>query len=191
MKADTWFGASPTRMAIRRRETGATSAPSFSQGHAWWTYLAMLMGLALAGCGSNTSSYGNPATVESGGIPDHSAWTVLDTLPNASAAIDGNPSTFAISEPSKRSPLLVIDLGKACIVQAIFIEHGRFEKGHAPWVRVSTSIDGRRFTAQYEAPGTRRVTTLVFPKPALARFVRIEASGLHYRPWAIAELIVQ
>jgi len=118
-------------------------------------------------------------------------WRAEGSLRNPQLAIDGNLSTAAVSEPLYAGAFLTIDLGKPCLFNMVVLDHGSDEHGHARKVALLTSMDGKSYTRQLVASGTRRVTTLSAITLILARYVRLQAAVPGDQPWSIAEVYLQ
>jgi len=118
-------------------------------------------------------------------------WRLQGDVYHPERAADGDRGTIAVSSLSYRNATITIDLGKACLFNAIFIDHGPSEVGFCRTVAVLTSLDGKRFTRRYEGPGTRRVTSLCIIRPTLARYIRLQAVRSGAEPWSLAEIYIQ
>jgi hypothetical protein len=147
--------------------------------------------LAVSGC-TRTAAYSHankkpPAAA----ISDPQIWRLGGNLYNLGHAADGSTSTATVSDPAYRNATLTIDLGKPCLFNAIFIDHGPSAMGFCRRVAVLTSLDGKHFSQQHVGPGTRRVTSLCIIKPVLARYIRLQAIIPGDRAWSIGEVYIQ
>jgi len=124
-------------------------------------------------------------------ITDPRTWRLSGNIPNAQLAVDGDRSTAAVSNLVHENTSLVIDLRKACLFNAVFIHHGSMTDGYCGRVAVLTSFDGQNFIKQFEAPGTREVTSLLIIKPVLARYVMLKALKQGPGAWSVAEVYLQ
>lgn len=155
-----------------------------------------LMITLLAGCEGAIPIY-RPTTGGYMGtdISEKSTWTARGSVSEPQAAIDGQLATAARGDHSAGASAgtsdLVIDLGRPCLFQTVILDHGHDEHGYCARVGVETSVDGKVFLRQHEAPGTRRATFLCLPGAVTARFIRLRALVPGNRPWTIAEVFVQ
>ncbi len=124
-------------------------------------------------------------------ITPKKTWTCWGNLDNPSAAVDEDLSTIAKSRHSPAGAEITIDLKRLCLFQSIIIEHGQAQMGYCQSLAVLTSVDGKRFTKQYVAPGARRVTIILLPAPTVARYVRLRLLKPGLERWAIAEVFLQ
>lgn len=124
-------------------------------------------------------------------ITPKNTWTVRSGLANPAAATDENLFTAARSNYGYAGAELIIDMKKVCLFQTIILEHGAAKNGHCREVDISTSVDGKKFSKKYVAPGTRRITIVSLPAPTLARYVRIKAVRPGRSRWSIAEVYIQ
>ena len=120
-----------------------------------------------------------------------STWRLQGDVYHPERAADGDRDTTAVSGLSYRNATITIDLGKACLFNAIFIDHGPSEVGFCRTVAVLTSLDGKHFTRRHEGPGTRRVTSLCIIRPTLARYICLQAVRPGTEPWSLAEIYIQ
>ena len=124
-------------------------------------------------------------------ISPKASWRASGTAANPRAAIDGDLTTAARSSYRGGNAELTIDLGRRCLFEMIVIDHGEAQHGYARRVGVATSRNGKAYVDRYTAPGTRRVTHLMLPKPALARYVRLKVVAPGRRAWSVAEVYIQ
>ena len=124
-------------------------------------------------------------------ISDPRTWLLSGTIPNAKLAVDGDRSTEAVSNLIHENTSVIIDLRKACLFNAVFVHHGSMPDGYCGRVAVFTSFDGQNYTKQFEAPGTREVTSLLIIKPVPARFVKLQALKQGPGSWSVAEVYLQ
>ena len=139
-----------------------------------------------AGCGNGYDNGRSEAAI----ITPRRTWRASGDMRTVQAAIDQDLATAAVSAESGGRGTITIDLGKPCLFNMIFIEHGPNEMGFARRVAVLTSMDGEVFTQRYAGPGTRRVTALYLGAPVLARYVRLRAVVAGDRPWSVAEVFL-
>jgi len=118
-------------------------------------------------------------------------WSCWGSLINPSVAIDEDLSTIARSRETSTGEEITIDLKRLCLFQTIIIEHGKVQMGYSQRLAVLTSVDGKKFTKQYVAPGTRRVTIILLSKPTVARYIRLKVVKPGSERWAIAEIYLQ
>ncbi len=123
-------------------------------------------------------------------ISPKNTWTIKGDLGDISAAIDGNPSTAAISTEVYANSTLILDLGKTCMFNTILIEHGD-EMGFCRRMSVSTSIDGKTYTMRTIGPGNRKTSIIALVTPVLARYVQIKALIPGNNAWSISEIDLQ
>ncbi len=127
-------------------------------------------------------------------LPAQSNWKITSSggrFLNLRGAIDGNPTTMAISGRRYRNTSVTVDLGRRCLLNVIALRHGLLEHGFARKVSLSTSLDGKNFTKQYQCAGTRKVTYIPVLTPITARYIRITAVSPGSEPWAISEIYMQ
>jgi len=124
-------------------------------------------------------------------VPDRQKWRITGDLRDPQKAADGNISTAALSQRNYDSAYITIDLGKVSMFNMVIVDHGNEEFGFCRRLAVDTSLDGKSFTFQYAAPGTRRVTLLVLPKPVLARYVRLRTIVPGVRRLSVAEVYLR
>jgi hypothetical protein len=124
-------------------------------------------------------------------LTDKSKWSAYGTVSNPRLAIDGDINTEARADGRHGEPEITIDLGRECLFQSVIISHGNSPDAFCRTVTVATSLDGRAYVDQYNAPGTRSVTILCMDKPVLARFVRLKATRPGIQQWALAEISLQ
>jgi len=158
------------------------------------TFLALMTVCLLAGsgCAPTGSLYLHRSDKPpAAALSDPRTWKLSGSLRDIRQAVDGNCSTAAVSNPIYENAAVTIDLRKACLFNALFIHHGSMPEGYCRRVAVLTSLDGRNFTPQFEAPGTRAVTSVCIIRPILARFIRIQAVKQGLKAWSVAELYVQ
>ncbi|MDP6635586.1 MAG: discoidin domain-containing protein [Phycisphaerae bacterium] len=156
-----------------------------------FTTLAVCVFLG-AGCGPAGNLYlhrGKKPPAAS--ISDPRSWRLSGNIPDVRLAVDGDRSTAAVSPLIHENTAIVIDLRKACLFNAVFIHHGSMTDGYCGRVAVLTSFDGQNFTPQFEAPGTREVTSLIIIKPVLARYVMLKALKQGPGAWSVAEVYLQ
>ena len=156
--------------------------------------VAVLAGCALlgSGCGAGGNLYlHRGAKSAAAAISDPRSWRLSGQMRDVRLAVDGDRSTAAISTLIRENTSITIDLGKACLFNAVFIHHGSMTDGYCGRVAVLTSLDGRTFTSQFEAPGTPEVTSLLIIKPVLARYVRLKPLKQGPGAWSVAEVYMQ
>jgi len=124
-------------------------------------------------------------------ISDPRTWRLSGEIRDVRLAVDGDRSTAAVSRLIHENTSITIDLRKACLFNTVFIHHGLMTDGYCGRVAVLTSLDGRTYTPQFEAPGTPTVTSLLIIKPVLARYVRLKALRQGPGAWSIAEIYLQ
>ncbi|MDP7288639.1 MAG: hypothetical protein QGH94_11670 [Phycisphaerae bacterium] len=154
----------------------------------------VLAGLALlgSGCGPSGNLYLHRADkAPAASISDPRTWHLSGSIPNVHLAVDGDRSTAAVSNLIHENTSVVIDLRKACLFNAVFVHHGSMTDGYCGRVAVLTSFDGQNFTKQFEALGTREVTSLLIIKPVLARYVMLKALRQGPGAWSVAEVYLQ
>ena len=152
-------------------------------------FLAVCGLLVLAGCDGGSDSGGTGAAPGSD-IPPRNIWRASGDLNQPANAIDGSPSTAAVSAPGTVNAHLLLDLGRPAIFNRIVIEQGD-EYGFPQKLAVWTSLDGQNYTLQAEVPGKRRVTNVSLVGPVLARYIRLQAVVPGEKPWSIAEIVLQ
>ena len=146
--------------------------------------------LACAGCTGNIidqDSFGTPASA----VTPSNSWVVSSNFGNAKILTDGSVGACLTSPNTTEQAYVMVDMGKRCLFNQIILDHGPNEFGCARRVAVYTSLDGREFTRQYVAPGTRRLTYLNLIIPVLARYVRVQVEQHGDRPWSIAEIYIR
>ncbi len=158
--------------------------------------LAVLTRIAIFGfCFACLAGWGctGPIYEHSGSssVSPYTAWHVTGELDGVAKAVDDNVSTAAVSKSYYLNHGLTLDLGKPCLFNMVVLDHGSNENGYCRRVGLWTSMDGRNFSYVYAAPGTRRVTTINWVTPVLARYIRIQAIMPGDRPWSIAEIYVR
>ena len=124
-------------------------------------------------------------------VPDRRQWRVTGDLRNSHKAADGNVSSAAVSLRNYDSAYITVDLGKVSLFNMVIVDHGAEEFGFCRRLAVETSLDGKTFTFQYAAPGTRRVTLLVLSRPVLARYVRLKTIVPGMRRFSVAEVYLR
>ena len=157
-------------------------------------FIAVLAGFLLlgSGCGADGNLYlHRGAKSQAAAISDPRIWRLSGDLRDVRLAVDGDRSTAAVSTLIHENTSITIDLRKACFFNAVFIHHGSMTDGYCGRVAVLTSLDGRTYTPQFEAPGTREVTSLLILKPVLARYVRLKALRQGPGAWSVAEVYLQ
>ena len=142
--------------------------------------------MSLCACGG--SGYSDGTRFVAGSITTRSLWSVSGQMKDVRNATDGNVGSVALGEGAQQRPNLVIDLGKECLFNMIVIDHGPRDQGYCRRLAVSTSDDGKSFHRQAEAPGQRRVTTVLLPRAVLTRYVRLEVIEPGDNAWAVAEV---
>lgn len=151
--------------------------------------IALIVPAALAGCTPAPPTIGpSRLTAAFQQVTPRTQWSVTGTLRDKELACDGRLDTVATAG---QTPYLTIDLGKACYLNLVVVEHGGDEDAYARRVQITTSMDGKKFSEQIVGPGTRRVSNYLLRRPALARFVRIHAIQPGPKPWAVAEVHLQ
>jgi hypothetical protein len=156
--------------------------------------VAVLAGCVLpgSGCGPTGSLYLHRGAKPPGAaISDPRTWRLSGNIRDVRLAVDGDLSTAAVSPLIHENTSITIDLRKACLFNAVIIHHGSMTDGYCRRVAVLTSLDGRTFTPQFEAPGTPAVTSLPIIKPVLARYVRLKALRQGPGAWSVAEVYLQ
>ena len=119
-------------------------------------------------------------------------WKASGDLTKPALAIDGNIATAAVTAHNPYdNAAITIDLGKACVFNLIVVDHGSSEFGYCRKVTAYVSVDNRRFDPVYVGSGSRRFTNICLMKPALARYVRLQATVPGTRPWSVAEVYVK
>ena len=119
------------------------------------------------------------------------SWAVSSNFGDAKVINDGSVGTCLVTPNTNDSAYIVVDMGKRCLFNQVIIDHGSNELGCARRVAVYTSLDGREYTQQYVASGTRRVTYLNLITPVLARFIRVQVVQHGDRPWSISEIYIR
>jgi len=125
-----------------------------------------------------------------GRITPRAQWTATGRVLAPASAVDGDPATAALGEGSYERAFLNIDLGRECLFNMVVINHGARETGHARRIAVLTSDDGKNYQRQAEAPGLRRVSTVMLPRAVLARYLRIEVVDPGDTTWAVGEVYI-
>ena len=157
-------------------------------------FATVLAGYVLlgSGCGAGGNLYlHRGAKPPAAAISDPRTWRLSGKIRDVNLAVDGDRSTAAVSTLIHENTSITIDLRKACLFNAVFIHHGSMTDGYCGRVAVLTSLDGRTFTPQFEAPGTPAVTSLLIIKPVLARYVRLKALRQGPGAWSVAEVYMQ
>ena len=124
-------------------------------------------------------------------ITPRTTWRASGSIANPGNAVDDDLLTAASSGYQKAGGEIVIDLGKQCLFSLIIIDHGESQDGYARRVGVATSTAGKVYTERFTAPGSRRVTHVLLPKPTSARYVRLRVTTPGSRPWSVAEVYLQ
>ncbi len=147
---------------------------------------------AAAGCSPSGNLYIHRVDkAPAASISDPRTWRLSGSIPKVHLAVDGDRSTAAVSNLIHENTSVVIDLRKACLFNAVFVHHGSMTDGYCGRVAVLTSLDGQNFVKQFEAPGTREVTSLLIIKPVLARYVMLKAIKQGPGAWSVAEVYLQ
>jgi len=146
--------------------------------------------ILLGGCmGGQIIDHGNG--VASAALSDKSRWTLSGDFTDAANAADDSVHTVAVSSDSPTS-FLQIDLGKPCLFNLIIIDHGPAREFDFPGrIAVLMSYDGKTWTSEYVAPGTRRITYIPLVGARLARYVRLQTQVRGDGPWTVAEVYFQ
>lgn len=84
--------------------------------------------------------------------------------------------------------MLDIDLGKACLINMVVVDHGLNQFGYCRQMTVLTSDDGRNWRQQIVVPGLRRVTNALLVSPVLTRYIRLYAVTTGAKGWSLAEV---
>ena len=157
-----------------------------------WLCLVTAAAVIAAG-GCDVSEIYRPRTDDMFGakISPKRKWRASGSVTNPKAAIDGRLETIARASFRRAGAELTIDLGETCVFQMIIIDHGNEQTGCARRVGVATSTNGRTFKDRHAAPGARRVTHILLPKPVLARYLRLKVITPGRRPWAVGEVYLQ
>lgn len=145
-------------------------------------------GATAGGCLAPIYSHGRAA--EASAVSYYAAWKITGDLKDLHKAHDNSVSTAAVSPQTYANAAFTIDLGRSCLFNMVVIDHGANEYGYARRTAVMVSSDGKVFTPQYAAPGTRRVTVLSWLTPVMARYIRIQALTPGDRTWSVAEVYV-
>ena len=124
-------------------------------------------------------------------ISPKKTWSCWGSVVNASAVIDEDLTTIARGRFNSAGEEITIDLKRLCLFQTIIIEHGQFERGYCYRLSILTSVDGKKFTKQYDTSGARRVTIILLPKPTVARYIRLKVVKPGPERWAVAEIYLQ
>ena len=158
------------------------------KGRAIGTLLTM-GGLLLGACTSTWSPDGPRAPAAA--VSPRSSWKARGNVAGAAEAIDGNPTTAAVTGRQSKQAYITIDLGKPCVFNMVAVQHGADQFGFARRLGLWTSLDGQNFTKHHEAPGTRRITYMLTVRPILARYVKLQVVTAGARPWSVAEIHLQ
>lgn len=154
------------------------------------TALAVLAVLAaMVGC-SPVYDAGPPRPGEAAVVTPRTQWKLSGTLTDLPLANDGSDATGARADLEGGRPVVVIDLGKACLLNMVTVTHA-VDDGYAQRLSVHTSMDGRQFVKRHESSGKRRVTVMTWIEPVLARYVRIQVDQRGPQPWSVAEVYIQ
>lgn len=153
--------------------------------------LRVFLACFATGCAAASPIYRDSQGFVPNSVTPRSTWQASGGVIRPVDAIDGDFRTAAVSYRHYTGQAITVDLSKICLFQTVIIEHGKRDLGFTRTVEVATSTDGQTFQTAYVAPGTRRVTILSLPKPALARFLRLRALRAGQHPWALAEIYVQ
>ncbi len=154
----------------------------------WRIVVILMIGQLWAAWGCGQPYRDGPKVMGNDRISPRGRWLAYGNLRDPHLAIDGNPSTAAVSEVFYHGAALTIDLGKFCQFNMVIIDHGSNEFGFCGRVAVLTSDDGQWFRQQVVVPGLRRVTTAVLARQVLARYIRLQALEPGKEPWSIAEV---
>lgn len=157
---------------------------------AYWLYLAALA-VALTGCGTGDLYQHKSKKPPAAALSDPRTWKLSGTVQSPSLAVDGKRNTYARSTSRQPTPQITIDLGKSCLFNAVFIDHGTNEFGYCRRLAVLTSLDGENFTKCYETQGTRLITSACIITPVLARYVRLQVIQPGSQAWSVAEIYIQ
>jgi hypothetical protein len=148
--------------------------------------------LGTIGCNTVSPIYTQTAGSSAGGsIPPKTTWTIRGDLSNLTLAIDGDVNTAARGEYQQAGAEITLDLGRACMIQTVILDHGQEERGFPRTLSLLTSADGKNFVERHVGPGTRRVTILSLSEPALTRYIRLKVVKPGTLPWSVAEVYVQ
>jgi hypothetical protein len=151
--------------------------------------LAAFLSAGAGGCMLDPIAQHDGPRAPTSAITHASNWKIVgSTLSDSRNAIDGDLLSAATSTHPHTGAQLTIDLGKPCLFNQVIIDHGPNEYGFARKVTVLTSRDGREFTPQYVAPGTRRATYASLVTCVLARYVRLQVVQQGDEPWSVAEV---
>lgn len=150
--------------------------------------LLTLGGLLLGGC---ASTWDHARRAPAAAISPRSSWKARGSVSDAEGAIDGNPTTAAVTGRQYQQAYITIDLGKPCVFNMVAVQHGADQFGFARRLGLWTSLDGQTFTKIHEVPGTRRITYILPIKPILARYVKLQVVTAGVRPWSVAEIYLQ
>ena len=154
--------------------------------------VVLMMALAglLAGCaGEQIIDRGGPGP--NAVVTDRSRWVLSGDFADPARAADDNVSTVAVSGEGPAS-FLQIDLGKVCVFNLIIVDHGPDRAMDVPGrIAVQMSSDGKTWTTEHVAPGTRRITYIPLVGPRLARYVRLQTQTPGPGPWTVAEVYFQ
>ena len=123
-------------------------------------------------------------------ISPRARWVAYGDLRNPGNAVDGLISTAAVSGSEYRGATITIDLGKTCMFNMVAVEHGSDALGYPRRMAILTSDDGQTFHLQMVVAGLPRVSSAVFVRPVLARYVRLRADTEGHRPWSVAEVFL-
>jgi len=145
----------------------------------------LVCGWVLSGC---NQIYGPEEHLFRDAITERIEWKATGTLTDPHRAIDGDINTAATAGACYHNATLDIDLGKACLINMIAVDHGPRQFGFPRRMAVLTSDDGIRWKEQAVVPGLRRVTNVLLVKQVLARYIRLQAIIPGDRPWVVAEV---
>ena len=123
-------------------------------------------------------------------ISPRTQWTATGTVADPVKAIDGNVATAAVAPVGVADPMLVVDLGKPCLLNMIVVDHGANEMGYCRLLAVQTSDDGMHWVERASVPGLRRVTNVLLTSQVLARYVRLKVARPGGGPWSVAEVYI-
>jgi len=124
-------------------------------------------------------------------ITPKSQWKLSGDFTDLANAADDDVRTVATSGDGPES-FLQIDFGKPCVFNLVIIDHGPDRALDFP-VRLVllTSYDGRTWTTEYIASGTRRITYIPLIGARLARHVRLVTQVRGDQPWTMGEVYFQ
>ncbi|MBN2296619.1 MAG: discoidin domain-containing protein [Pirellulales bacterium] len=152
--------------------------------------LGLMLGL-LAGCDPNLT---HGKTLLPNAMSPYTEWKISATgarFNNIQHAMDGFNATYASTRGGYQGASITIDLGRPCMFNMVALLHSDQGMGFARLVALSTSMDGKKFTHEYTAPGTRKVTYLLPMTRITARYVRLTAVRPGSEPWSISEIYFQ